>query len=87
VTVDPTKKKTLDTNIGIQNDLPTPRCLMALRVLKLKILKMMAIDANANSNTRINVHSSQSSFHPVFRKKLYELVLSIQDRVFAQTSL
>jgi len=60
----------LDTNTGIQKDLPTPRWLIALRVLKLNILKIAAIDMNTTSIAKIKVHSSQCSIDALSEKAL-----------------
>jgi len=74
--MEPVKKRDPDTDVGIQNDLPTPRCLMALRVLRLTAVKTAAIDATANSSISINV-SSQGNVSSFFEEKLCELTVSI----------
>jgi hypothetical protein len=55
--MEPVKKRIPDVDTGIQNDLPTPTCLMVFRVLRLNMLRIPAIDATANSRMSINVYS------------------------------
>jgi hypothetical protein len=56
--MEPVKKRIPDVDTGIQNDLPTPTCLMVFRVLRLSAVKIAAIDATANSRMDINVYSA-----------------------------
>jgi hypothetical protein len=52
LTMDPTKKKMPDDSTGIQNDLPTDKCLMDRNVLQLTTLKTNAMDARGTSRIR-----------------------------------
>lgn len=67
---DPIKKVMLDTNTGIQKDFPKPRCLIVLRVLKLKMLRRAAIDANTTSKNKAKVQSAIWSFGVLCEKSL-----------------
>jgi hypothetical protein len=50
-----------DARTGIQNDLPTCRCLMLLRVFKLSTLKTAANAANMSSKMEINFDSKKDN--------------------------
>jgi hypothetical protein len=56
---DPAKKMMPDAKTGIQNDLPTCRWLMVLRVFKLNTLRTAANAANTNSKIEINFDSNK----------------------------
>ena len=52
---DPAKKKMPEDRIGIQKDLPTPRCLIAPKVFRPSAVKKTAIRARGISKIRIMV--------------------------------
>jgi len=66
--IEPVKKRIPDTDTGIQNDLPTPMCLMVFRVFRLNAVKIAAIDATVNSMMIINVYFAKKMSRSFLRK-------------------
>jgi len=66
--MEPVKKRIPDADTGIQNELPTPRCLMVFRVFRLNAVKIAAIDATANSRMSITVYFAKEMSRSFLRK-------------------
>ena len=65
-TIDPAKKKMPDNITGIQNALPTAKCLIACSVFQLTTLRIMAMDARGTSRIRTMLFHSSPDFLECF---------------------
>jgi len=79
-TTDPKKNKKPEIATGVQNDLPTPKCLMACRVFKLSNIRATATAATAISRTRTTAYPNQEKQFNSFGEKHCESTINIESK-------